>query len=82
MIKLFNDPNFLLEIFYDYNAEVDGSARDDDLKRDEFNEISEKFKNEYQMARQLQKDKAAMIRKKINKVTLQIPACPVSTRFC
>jgi hypothetical protein len=68
MIKRFNDPQFLLEVFYDYNEEVDGTARQDEMNRDKFNEISQLFKSEFNMAKKLQKDKALFINKKNNKV--------------
>jgi hypothetical protein len=68
MIKLFNDPNFLLEVFYAYNKEVDGTAEEDDKKRDKFNEISVLFREEYNIARKLQEEKASIITKKSNKV--------------
>ena len=68
MIKLFNDPKFLLEVFYDYNEEVDGSAREDDKKRDKFNEISVLFKKEYNIARKHQEEKTSIITKKTNTV--------------
>lgn len=68
MIKRFNDPKFLLEVFYDYNEEVDGTARTDELNRDKFNEISQLFKSEFNTAKKLQKDKLIFINKKTNKV--------------
>ena len=68
MIKLFNDPIFLLEVFYDYNEEVDGTARKEEANRDKFNEICKLFKKEYEEARKLQDEKKAFIHKKINKV--------------
>ena len=62
-------PKFLLEVFYDYNEEVDGIARKEEMNRDKFNEISNLFKSEYNLARKLQNDKATFINKKTNKVT-------------
>ena len=72
MIKLFNDPEFLLQVFYDYNEEVDGIARKEEMNRDKFNEISQLFKTEYNLARKLQNDKATFIKKKTNKVGIKL----------
>ena len=68
MFKKFNDPKFLLEVFYDYNEQVGGKMRVEDQNEDKFMKISQKFQAEFQETKALQIEKMGYITSKTNRV--------------
>ena len=70
MIKSFDDPEFLLEEFYRYNEEVGGRAKEEDARKDEFNDLCREYKEIYEKTRHNVLDKLEFIGKNINKVIL------------
>ena len=69
MFKKFNDPKFLLEVFYDYNEQVGGKMRVEDQNEDKFMKISQKFQAEFNETKKLQKEKMEYINSKTNRVS-------------
>jgi hypothetical protein len=72
MFKKFNDPKFLLEVFYDYNEQVGGKMRVEDQNEDKFMKVSQKFQAEFNETKKLQKEKMEYINSKTNRVS-QLP---------
>jgi hypothetical protein len=70
MFKKFNDPKFLLEVFYDYNEQVGGKMRVEDQNEDKFMKISQKFQAEFNETKTLQKEKMEYIISKTNRVKI------------
>lgn len=68
MFKKFNDPKFLLEVFYDYNEQVGGKMRVEDQNEDKFMKISQKFQAVFNETKKLQADKMVFINSKTNRV--------------
>ena len=68
MFKKFNDPKFLLEVFYDYNEQVGGKMRVEDQNEDKFTKISQKFQEEFNLTKDLQNEKMKYIQSKTNRV--------------
>lgn len=68
MIKSFDDPEFLLEEFYNYNEEVGGKAREEDSKKDKFNDLCKIFKENYEKAAGLFNEKLEKIERNLHEV--------------
>ena len=69
MFKKFNDPKFLLEVFYDYNEQVGGKMRIEDQNEDKFMKISQKFQGVFNETKKLHQDKMVFINSKTNRVS-------------
>ena len=69
MFKKFNDPAFLLEVFYDYNEEVGGKMRIEDQNEDKFTTVCQKYQHCFDVTKKLQDDKMNYIKTNTNRVT-------------
>ena len=70
MFKKFNDPKYLLEVFYDYNEEVGGKMRVEDQNEDKFTSTTQRFQAEYEATKRLQEEKMEYIRTNSNRVNI------------
>lgn len=57
MFKRFDDPSFLLEVFYDYNEQVGGKMREEDENEDKFAKAVQKFQKEFEFTRSIRDEK-------------------------
>lgn len=69
MFKKFNDPKFLLEVFYDYNEQVGGKMRVEDQNEDKFMKISQKFQSIFNETKKMHQEKMVFINSKTNRVS-------------
>lgn len=70
MFKKFNDPKFLLEVFYDYNEQVGGKMRVEDQNEDKFTKLSKRFQAAFEESKKLQDEKMKYIQSKTNRVRI------------